>query len=155
MVRGLWVSLPTSFSDSTSIYLILATLPFEKPSPSRCQQCSGGIVPSATCCHSATFVDFGQRLTNIATMSQVNKAASLAYVDTDLSADCIEFCPFEGYQEFFICGTYQVLAPEATPKTVDDESDDEAGPSSSAGPTQTRRTGRLLLFRVSADEQTV
>lgn len=83
-------------------------------------------------------------------------AESLAYVDTELSADCIEFCPFDGFQNFFVCGTYQVLAPVVDKDTEgnDEETDDEAGPSSGP-PAQTRRTGRLLLFRVSEDETSV
>jgi diphthamide biosynthesis protein 7 len=90
-------------------------------------------------------------------MLQPGKATSLAYVDTELSADCIEFCPFENYQDIYVCGTYQVLAPDAEPKSTppEDESDDDEAGSSSAPPAQTRRTGRLLLFQVGDDQQSV
>jgi len=75
-------------------------------------------------------------------------------VDTELSADCIEFCPFEGYHHFFVCGTYQVLAPEVKVTKInpdDSEDEDEA----QAGPSQTRRTGRLLLFAVTEGQDSV
>lgn len=83
-------------------------------------------------------------------------------MDTVYSADCIEWCPFEPYQDIFVCGTYQVLEPAAastsvTPaavqndKTIDEleDSDDEVD-TSDAPKTQTQRTGRLLVFRADA-----
>jgi len=39
---------------------------------------------------------------------------SLASADTDYSADCIEFCPFQGFENIFVCGTYQVIEPAAS-----------------------------------------
>lgn len=92
-------------------------------------------------------------------------AASLAKVDTELSADCIEFCPHGGFHDIFVCGTYQVLAPEsnkasAAPKEIqtsdntsgpgNDGSDDE-GEEEEVSPKPTQRTGRLLLFRIGDD----
>lgn len=82
-----------------------------------------------------------------------------------LSADCIEFCPHEGFHDLFICGTYQVLAPESskspnetaitaqeTNESGDDDIDDdvEEGP-----PKPTQRTGRLVLFRIGEDRSSV
>lgn len=66
-------------------------------------------------------------------MSAPTSALSLHTVDTEYSADCIEFCPIEGYHHLFVCGTYQVLDPS------------EKGD----GTTQTNRTGRLLLFTIA------
>ncbi|WVN90475.1 uncharacterized protein L203_105711 [Cryptococcus depauperatus CBS 7841] len=75
------------------------------------------------------------------------KATSLAQVDTLYSADSIEFCPFEGFKDLFVCGTYQIVEPET--KTLDEAShpDEEV-----QTPRKTQRVGRLLLFQVH-DEQ--
>ncbi|WVF67097.1 hypothetical protein IAT40_001842 [Kwoniella sp. CBS 6097] len=85
------------------------------------------------------------------------QATSLAYIDTLYSADSIEWCPFVGYQDIFVCGTYQIIKQEdtsSTEKAVGDESDSddeyEAGPSK---PTQ--RVGRLLVFQVGEDRVTL
>lgn len=85
-------------------------------------------------------------------------ATSLSRVDTDYSADCVEFCPFEGYQDIFVCGTYQVLEPSvsAAPSgessgsegAIRDEEEDEV---EAPAPKQTNRTGRLLLFQVDKE----
>lgn len=79
-------------------------------------------------------------------------ATSLAKVDTELSADCIEFCPIEGFHDIFVCGTYQVLSPDAggsqRPASDDEEAIDEA-------PKPTNRTGRLLLYRVGDDKSSL
>jgi diphthamide biosynthesis protein 7 len=73
--------------------------------------------------------------------------SSLAYVDTEYSADCIEFCPFEGYQDIFICGTYQVIEPKSIPTAEEVEEQEQ-----DVAPKQTERTGRLLLYRIGDDE---
>lgn len=83
-------------------------------------------------------------------------AKSLCSTDTEYSADCVEFCPHEGYQHIFVCGTYQVLEPavpgessriQAQTISVSDDDDEEP-----FVPRQTQRTGRILLFRVDEDE---
>lgn len=92
-----------------------------------------------------------------------NSVVSLAKVDTELSADCIEFCPHEGFHEIFVCGTYQVLAPESSKpsagleeisediqKSEDGDSDEEE-----VAPKPTQRTGRLLLFRIGEDRSSL
>lgn len=90
---------------------------------------------------------------------------SLDKVDTELSADCIEFCPHDGFHDIFVCGTYQVLTPKSgssgeqtawTPELTtaatstteggDGDSDEEI-----AAPKPTQRTGRLLLYRIGED----
>ena len=35
--------------------------------------------------------------------------SSLQVVDTQLYADSVEWCPFEGMQHVLLCGTYQLL----------------------------------------------
>ena len=35
--------------------------------------------------------------------------ASLQTVDTQLYADSVEWCPFDGLQHILLCGTYQLL----------------------------------------------
>jgi diphthamide biosynthesis protein 7 len=77
-------------------------------------------------------------------------APSIAYVDTEYSADCIEFCPFEGYQDIFICGTYQVLEPKTTDSNGNHDNEDDD--TSTTPPKPTERTGRLLVCRVGDDE---
>lgn len=95
-------------------------------------------------------------------------AISLAQVDTEFSADCIEWCPFAGFQDLFVCGTYQVLEPHTASSEVEqeeavkpdadadvpDDSDDEVD-TSDAPKKQTQRTGRLLLFQVDPDSGAV
>lgn len=76
-------------------------------------------------------------------------AKSLARVDTEYSADSIEFCPHPGFEDLFVCGTYQVLEPNTTaPSDGDDGEDLEVD----ASKRQTERTGRLLLFQVTDDQ---
>ncbi len=53
--------------------------------------------------------------------------SALHTFDTEYSADCVEFCPNEGFQDVFVVGTYQVLAGKET---------------------ETNRTGRFYLFKV-------
>jgi len=82
-------------------------------------------------------------------------------VDTEFSADCIEWCPFEPYRDVFVCGTYQVLEPLAaepaesvlTREDASDGSDsgDEVD-TSDAPKTQTQRTGRLLMYRADSSD---
>lgn len=35
-------------------------------------------------------------------------AKTLQVVDTEYSADSIEWCPHDGYQDVLLCGTYQL-----------------------------------------------
>ncbi|KAK8861450.1 hypothetical protein IAR55_002269 [Kwoniella newhampshirensis] len=96
------------------------------------------------------------------------QATSLSYVDTVYSADSIEFCPWEGYQDLFVCGTYQIIKPEddtLTPPSTALEagsngdgtkevshSDSDSDPEEAAGPSgPTQRVGRILLFQVGDD----
>lgn len=74
----------------------------------------------------------------------VRAAKSLANVDTLYSADSIEFCPFEGFQDLLVCGTYQIVEPKEGGKKPDEDGSDDEQP-----PNQTQRVGRLLLFQVS------
>ena len=43
--------------------------------------------------------------------------ASLQTVDTQLYADSVEWCPFDGLQHILLCGTYQLLetSPHSQP----------------------------------------
>ncbi|XP_063981536.1 diphthine methyltransferase [Diachasmimorpha longicaudata] len=54
--------------------------------------------------------------------------------DTKFSADSVEWCPIEGFKDYFVCGTYELLKPE-------EQSD------CSKNETQTRQ-GIIYLFRV-------
>lgn len=80
---------------------------------------------------------------------ECDSAISIAKTDTTYSADCIEFCPFEGYKDFFVCGTYQVIEPAKSSLTL--KEDDEEG-SAGVSPHRTERTGRLFLHQVGEDQ---
>ncbi|BEI82061.1 hypothetical protein CcaverHIS002_0212210 [Cutaneotrichosporon cavernicola] len=71
----------------------------------------------------------------------LQKAPSLAQVDTVYSADSIEFCPLPGYEQYFTCGTYQLLDP------VTGELAPAPGTApSSGGDAPAPRVGRILLY---------
>ncbi|XP_029330224.1 diphthine methyltransferase [Mus caroli] len=59
----------------------------------------------------------------------------LQAVDTELTADSVEWCPVEGYQHLLACGTYQLQAPRDQPAL--DGSEPQV------------RLGRLYLFSFS------
>ncbi|ORX36502.1 WD40-repeat-containing domain protein [Kockovaella imperatae] len=101
-------------------------------------------------------------------LDTVVQARSLVRIDTEFSADCIEWCTSAGYEDIFICGTYQVLEqgddrqtrasqPDAdldrgedsdvTLQSVEHD-EDESDLDPSIKPS-THRTGRLLLFQVT------
>ena len=75
---------------------------------------------------------------------------SIAAVDTVYSADCTEFCPFEGYEDILVCGTYQVIEPLSEPSEKNDEFDE--GNVESSISRQTERTGRLLVYQVGENQ---
>ncbi|OCF74874.1 WD40 repeat domain 85 [Kwoniella mangroviensis CBS 8886] len=83
---------------------------------------------------------------------------SQAYVDTVYSADSIEWCPFEGFQDICVCGTYQIVKPEENAGVKDpkaevvegDEDEDDESDVGSSEPTQ--RVGRLLVYQVGEDD---
>lgn len=50
----------------------------------------------------------------------------LQAVDTELTADSVEWCPVEGYQHLLACGTYQLRAPR-------DQVHDREGEATGAG----------------------
>ena len=82
-----------------------------------------------------------------------DKVQSIQSVDTEYSADCVEWCPFEPCQDIFVCGTYQVLEPKPAAeerRTAAEDSDEEDA--SDRPPKQTQRTGRLLVFQVLGDQ---
>ncbi|WWC97067.1 hypothetical protein V866_003944 [Kwoniella sp. B9012] len=85
-------------------------------------------------------------------------AKSLAYVDTVYSADSIEWCPFEGFQDTFVCGTYQIVKPEENagvndPKAEVVEGDEDEDDELDVEPSKpTQRVGRLLAYQVGDDD---
>lgn len=44
--------------------------------------------------------------------SRAGMLRSLQAVDTELTADSVEWCPVEGCQHLLACGTYQLRAPK-------------------------------------------
>lgn len=107
----------------------------------------------------------------------MSEADALATVDTEYTADSIEFCPHAGYEEYFTCGTYQVIpvtkpskaangngegigssanghSTDSTDGTTEnskvvegDDSDSEADEATPPAP----RVGRLYLFKLDGD----
>ncbi|KAJ3158820.1 Diphthine methyltransferase [Geranomyces michiganensis] len=79
-----------------------------------------------------------------------------ARIDTEYSADAVEFCPFAGYQDLVAVGTYQVVkdgalwvpdagaAASADPPPQPEDSADDSPPAT--------RLGRLLLYSVGERE---
>uniref|UniRef100_A0A2D4F518 Anaphase-promoting complex subunit 1 n=1 Tax=Micrurus corallinus TaxID=54390 RepID=A0A2D4F518_MICCO len=63
------------------------------------------------------------------------KAQTLQVVDTEYSADAVEWCPVEGWHNILACGTYQLKKPESEP-----------GQSRSEGSETPVRLGRLYLY---------
>ncbi|KXJ68556.1 hypothetical protein RP20_CCG002757 [Aedes albopictus] len=57
--------------------------------------------------------------------------------DTVYSADSVEWCPHNPYQQLFVCGTYQL---------------DDKGESLTSNTSQTVRKGRILLFNYDSAE---
>lgn len=41
-------------------------------------------------------------------------ATTLDKFDTDYSADSVEWCPTDGFQNLFVCGTYQLKKTNET-----------------------------------------
>lgn len=78
----------------------------------------------------------------------MNIASSLTSVDTEYSADSIEFCPFEGFQDLFVCGTYQVQEPTEGSQIERDDGESDVK-------SVTKRTGRLLLYQIGADQNSL
>ena len=62
--------------------------------------------------------------------------------DTVFPADSLEFCPTVGYQEIFVCGTYNLL--EQPPSQSESE---EVGSS-----VAQKRRGQCLVFRTNPCE---
>ncbi|XP_015118269.1 diphthine methyltransferase [Diachasma alloeum] len=54
--------------------------------------------------------------------------------DTKFSADSVEWCPIEGFQDHFVCGTYELQKPEEQSESSDDRAQ--------------KRQGIIYLFRV-------
>ncbi|XP_035694319.1 diphthine methyltransferase-like isoform X2 [Branchiostoma floridae] len=59
----------------------------------------------------------------------------LQVLDTDYSADCVEWCPVPGYHDVMVCGTYQLAQQEA--------------PSSSPEPVC---VNHIMFFRLTCDD---
>uniref|UniRef100_A0A336K1G3 methylated diphthine methylhydrolase n=1 Tax=Culicoides sonorensis TaxID=179676 RepID=A0A336K1G3_CULSO len=62
--------------------------------------------------------------------------------DTIYSADSVEWCPYENYKEFFVCGTYQL---EDTSKAAED----------SQFNASCKRKGRIYLFQFNLENESL
>lgn len=66
---------------------------------------------------------------------------TLHTVDTEYSADSVEWCPQPGFTDYFLCGTYQL---------IEHESATDEPPAESAPLPSTKRKGRLYVFHYDA-----
>lgn len=80
-------------------------------------------------------------------------AQSLFRVDTEYSADSVEWCPDPRYKDLFVCGTYQVIAPQPneSSETTRSDDDDEAP----VVPVKTKRLGRCLVYNWESRTETM
>ncbi|CAG8448694.1 12012_t:CDS:10 [Dentiscutata erythropus] len=83
-------------------------------------------------------------------MAQLNEASSLYSLDTEYSADSVEFCPFENYSQFLACGTYQLADSKIKHSEYDHEDNENNNNKVSSQPK--RRLGRLLLYQIMNNE---
>lgn len=80
---------------------------------------------------------------------------TLHKIDTEYSADSVEWCPHAGWRNYFVCGTYQLMEePTATttttPSPQDDDDNAEAvadNPLDAVEPHAQQRKGRLYAYR--------
>lgn len=74
-------------------------------------------------------------------MSTVN-LKTLSTADTDYSADSVEWCPHEPYQNIFVCGTYQLLENENQNTVMKND-------------LPHKRLGKMLLYKFSIEQNLV
>ncbi|KAJ3067066.1 hypothetical protein HK102_007503 [Quaeritorhiza haematococci] len=80
------------------------------------------------------------------------------YIDTELSADAVEFCPFAGAEDVMLVGTYQVIEKKDDKSAGDQGADQEGNEGeeeeeASSGKRETQRQGRLLVYRVQEEDK--
>jgi diphthamide biosynthesis protein 7 len=61
--------------------------------------------------------------------------------DTTFSADSVEWCTAKGFEDIFVCGTYQLLSQENEKLTVGSKLE------------RNKRTGRIYLFQVISNQK--
>ncbi|KAJ3297511.1 hypothetical protein HK104_000413 [Borealophlyctis nickersoniae] len=71
---------------------------------------------------------------------------TFAKIDTEYSADAVEFCPNPHYTDIVAVGTYQVVKPDETTASPQTDADNEVV---EEGKVATKRKGRLLLYQVT------
>jgi len=74
-------------------------------------------------------------------------------VDTEYSADSVEYCPIPGYQQYFIIGTYQLQSQSNTPNENNEKENNENDGNEVEYSKPTIRLGRLLLFETIKTEE--
>ncbi|XP_072044446.1 diphthine methyltransferase-like [Amphiura filiformis] len=73
-----------------------------------------------------------------------NNTEQVQYVDTEYSADSVEWCPIDGFKDVLACGTYQLE------DAAQDSNQDENSSSSQSQPHR-RRLGKLILYTLHSD----
>lgn len=66
--------------------------------------------------------------------------------DTEFSADSVEWCPVENFQNIFVCGTYQLAQEESA--SEDNSSEENASEENTSEETPKKRLGRIYVFKV-------
>ncbi|XP_041094458.1 diphthine methyltransferase isoform X2 [Polyodon spathula] len=74
-------------------------------------------------------------------MAARSRTRTLQVVDTEFSADAVEWCPVPGWHSLLTCGTYQLLRPAG--KAGEESGEDSEPP---------LRVGRLYLYQLNPEE---
>ncbi|CAG8465924.1 35105_t:CDS:2 [Gigaspora margarita] len=84
-----------------------------------------------------------------------NQTSSLYSLDTEYSADSVEFCPFEDYSQFLACGTYQLADSEIKHSEHDHEDNEHIDNFDKVSAQPKKRLGKLLLYQIMNNETSV
>lgn len=76
-------------------------------------------------------------------------------MDTEYSADSVEFCPFEDYSQFLACGTYQLADSEIKHSEHDHEDNEHIDNFDKVPAQPKKRLGKLLLYQIMNNETSV
>ncbi|RIB07589.1 WD40-repeat-containing domain protein, partial [Gigaspora rosea] len=76
-------------------------------------------------------------------------------LDTEYSADSVEFCPFEDYSQFLACGTYQLADSEIKHSEYDHEDNENIDNFDKVSAQPKKRLGKLLLYQIMNNESSV
>jgi hypothetical protein len=88
-------------------------------------------------------------LSTITNKSSTMTIVTHAKIDTEYCADACEFCPIPQHSDIISVGTYQVIKSNDPEVSEGNDKSEEETPIASS---ETKRTGRLLLYRIGEKE---